>query len=423
MKNYIRLLTRLTDTPLFISQDKLSLITENVLVHLAAGTMHSTEFDNSVKLESRAAGKPSTTNSIAVVEVYDSLQAKGGGGLSGFTTYEGIRTNLQTAVDAGFTNIMLDIDSPGGEVTGLFALTSYMRNLRASGIHLTSYIDGMATSAAFAIAAATSARYITNTSFAGSIGAIMVHLETSKADATAGRTYTIFRSKSEKALGDSHTVLSEEVKNKFEVMLASMDTAFNNDIIASMPQLSLQSIIDMKGSEFIASDALRLGLVDAIVPEVDSAIKLALQNKPTASAVKLQSTQTQEVKMNEEELKIALASAQGESAKLKLDLSVLAAATVTAERERVVAIMEASKVLNIGMSTTIAHITKGYDAEASLEIQTAIAEGLGKSTQLSSANDSAALAPEDLADANKAAARVDGLRAGALASGFKLKKV
>ena len=191
MKDYLHLRSRVIGVPLFVSQTKLEIITEAVLLPIVLGTHPNTVFDTSAKVEARSGitAKSSATpgvNDLAIIDVYDSLQAKGGfGGLSGFTTYESIRSSLQAAVREGFTNILLNIDSPGGEVVGLFALTEYMRGLQSQGINLYSYVDGSATSAAFAIAAATSKRFATNTSLVGSIAAIMVHVETSKADATA----------------------------------------------------------------------------------------------------------------------------------------------------------------------------------------------------------------------------------------------
>ena len=432
MKNYIRLLTRVTDTPLFISQDKLSLISENVLCRIAAGIAPNTEWDTSQKIQARTevsqrakGANAVSANDIAIIDVYDSLAARGFVGMSGGTTYESIRAELSRAATEGYKNIMLFIDSPGGEVTGLFALTHYMRELQTQGITLTSFIDGSATSAAFAIAAATKERYITPTSLTGSIGAIMVHLETSIADAASGKTYTIFRSKPQKALGDSHTPLTEEVVNKYESLLAKMDAAFNNDVLTSMPNLTLQTLIDMQGSEFIAEEALSLGLVTAIVPSVDSAIKMALQAGSTSAGKQKNKTTLSTIPkgiiMESEELQTMLSSTQAELIKVKAELATAIPAAIQAERERVLSVLEATKVLHLSMDTAISHITKGYDAEASLEIQTAIAEGLGKSVDLQGAGNHTTIDPDIESKVNADKDKVSALRVGARAAGFKFR--
>ncbi len=433
MKNYVRLLTRLTNAPLFISESKLELISENVLLRIANGLPPNTEWDTSAKIESRAvaksvAKKSVSANDIAIIDVFDALQAKGAfGGLSGFTTYESLQGSLQSAVASGYTNILLNIDSPGGEVSGLFALTAYIRSLVAQGINITTFVDGMAASAAYAIAAASSARYVTSTSLVGSIGVIMTHMETSIADANAGKTFTILRSKSEKALGDSHTPLSADVKAKFQAILDNMDTLFNNDVTASMPQLSLQSIIDMKGSEFIASDALQLGLIDSIVSGVDSAISMALQrNTKTQASTKLQSN-SKGVKMNEDELKAQIVQLQAEVATLKLEAAGIAKVTMEAERARTLSILGATSTLGLEMSTAVKHITRGYDAEASLEMQTDLAESLGKKTAIQGQGNQTVIDPDlDAKLPGSAEASTEdkmaSLRAGAKAAGLKLIK-
>jgi ClpP class serine protease len=438
MKDYLHLRSRVIGVPLFVSQTKLEIITEAVLLPIVLGTQPNTVFDTSAKVEARSgiAAKASATpgvNDLAMIDVYDSLQAKGGfGGLSGFTTYESIRTSLQAAVREGFTNILLNIDSPGGEVVGLFALTEYIRGLQEQGINLYSYIDGSATSAAFAIAAATSKRFATNTSLLGSIAAIMVHVETSKADATAGRTYTIFRSKEQKALGDSHTELSADVKAKFQTLLDNMDTLFNNDVLASMPNLSLESIIAMKGSEFIASDALQLGLIDEIVTGVDSAIEKALQNSKQTVGAKVStktSTSPKGVKMNEDDLKTALLNAQMEIATLKAEASTLASTVQLAEQTRVLGILAACQTHRLPVDLAIKHISRGFSADSSLEVMTDIAEERAKLNAIDGATGLSAALDPDLAVKLAGKVPVEGtpeerkntLRAGAKAAGFQLK--
>lgn len=436
MKNYIRLLTRVTNTPLFISEDKLSLISEEVLVKLAAGLPLNTTWDNSAKMESRTISQGTankiSSSDIAIVNVHDSLASKGFAGLSGGTTYESIRNDIAAAVSSGYKNIMLNIDSPGGEVTGLFALTQYIRDIQAAGTYIFSYIDGQATSAAFGIAAATKVRYATSTSFAGSIAAIMVHLETSIADKTAGKTYTIFRSKEEKALGDSHTPLAPDTYAKFQSMLDNMDAAFNNDVLMSMPNLTLQNLIDMKGSEFIASEALQLGLVDSIVTGVDSAIIQAMQFKKSKPAVSAKGRpitnhlQTRKgVNMTEEELQIALQASQTEVILLKAELPNQVKTAVIAETARCLGIIQATASLKLSTETAIKHITKGYDAETSLEIQTEIAEATGAKLNVQGAGQQTTVDPDidkkidaNLPDTN---ARMNSLREGVSMAGLQLR--
>lgn len=394
MKDYIRILTRISGAPLFISESKLNVISENIIIPLVSGISPNNDYTTPVELTTvraknvSAATKSTQANdSYAVIKVFDSLVSKNGGGLSGFTSYESIRQSIELAITNGNNNILLYIDSPGGEATGLFALTDYIRTQVETGVNIIGFTDGMATSAAYAIMAATRISYATETSLLGSIAALMVHVETSKADATNGKTYTIFRSKEEKALADSHTPLTDKAKEKITTMLDSFDASFNNDVILSRPSLELANIIAMKGSEFMAGEALQLGLIDRIVTNIDIALTMGLQDKNKLNSINLASTlNSTGVHMNEiDQLKAALATAQAEKITLEAELKAAMQLAVEKERTNMLAICNAAITLNTPMSTVVAHLTKGYSSEVSLEIQTAIAETKSADTVINAA--------------------------------------
>lgn len=426
MKDYAHFLARVINTPLLVSDTKLAIVGEKVVAHLLNGTQHSVKYDMDAdsSVRRQESSKAPLPEEWAKINVYDTLQARGfGGGLSGNTTYLGLRSEIGSRIAEGYKNILLNIDSFGGEATGLFALTEYIRGQVDSGINIVSFVDGAATSAAYGIAAATKAIYATETSLLGSIGAIIMHVETSKADAEAGRTYNIFRSKPEKALGDSHTPLSAEAKQKIEERLASLDDTFNNDILKSMPNLSLQNILDMRGSEFIAPKAVTLGLANHIVSGVDSALHMATTTFITGKPVL--STNRKEATMSANEEMIAqLAAANTEVTELRVKLAstdALMQAALLQERERVAAILGASKTLKISLDTASAHIAKGYDKDSSLEIMTAIAEGQANATSLQGQPLPGTEAPPTKTDAeDSAASRMSGLRSAVTLAGHKL---
>lgn len=315
MKDYLRILMRITGTPLLISEGKLNVISENVIMPIIMGESPNKEFTLSAETISArnnnaAAGSKNilANDSYAVIKVFDSLVSKNGTGMSGFTSYESIRFAIASTVASGQNNILLYVDSPGGEATSLFSLTNYIREQVAAGVNIIGFTDGNATSAAYAILAATRQAYATETSFLASIAAIYMHVDTSKADTTAGKTYSIFRSKAEKALGDSHTPLTDKAKDKITTMLDSIDTAFNNDVLLSRPSLKLSDIVAMKGSEYLAQEALQLNLIDRIVTGIDEALIFGLQKntQPARSSAKATTNLNSGVRMDElEQLKTA----------------------------------------------------------------------------------------------------------------------
>jgi ClpP class serine protease len=322
------------------------------------------------------------------------------------TSYESIAENIDKAVSAGATDIGFYIDSPGGEVSGLFGLTSKIRSLVDSGIHTFGFTDGMATSAAYAIMAACQTCFATETAIVGSIAAIMVHMETSVADAMAGKTFTIFRSKSEKALADSHTPLDTTAIDKINTILASMDNSFNNDIALSRPNLSIQNIIDFKGSEFMAATALELGLIDKVVASLDTVLVSQFSNK-----------QSRGISMTLEEMQTKLDALQVDKVAMEAAHAVALVEAVTAERARCTAILTAGATLKVASDLAMSNIEEGFSAETSLKIMTAVASATTMQNPISGAVGFVA-APE--ANADQSSVKKDTLASSySLATGIK----
>lgn len=361
--SYVNILSRLDGAAVLLSESKLRIITEAVTIPLLLNDRDSIANVPSLIHDPGKAElsygysdsyKPSPED-IYQINVFDSLVSKNASAGSGMTSYERIASRLDGAVARGFKRILFYIDSPGGEATGLFGLTSKIRDLRAKGIETIGYADN-ATSAAYAILAATQKAYAAPTAVLGSIAAIMAHVETSKRDAAQGLTYTIFRSKEEKALADSRTPLSDTAKQKITTMLETLDIAFNNDVVMSRPNLTIKAIKEMKGSEFMAEEALKLGLIDGLAINLDAVVNSKFSHKPAG------------VKMELEELKAKLEAAEKQNASLtaqitELQLSVEKA--TTDERTRCLTILETVATLNLSADLAKSHISAGYDVNLS----------------------------------------------------------
>jgi ClpP class serine protease len=90
--------------------------------------------------------------------------------ISGATSVEILATDIQAAIDHPSTErILLDIDSPGGQATGISELAAM---IAASPKPTVAYVDGMAASAAYWIASAADQIVVSNTAMLGSIGVV-----------------------------------------------------------------------------------------------------------------------------------------------------------------------------------------------------------------------------------------------------------
>jgi signal peptide peptidase SppA len=100
---------------------------------------------------------------------------------SGATSYGQLRTDLQATLDDdGVKSIVLDIDSPGGEVTGVAELADAIFAARQQK-QVTAYVGGTGASAAYWLASAASQVVAAPTAELGSIGVVMAYLDDSKA--------------------------------------------------------------------------------------------------------------------------------------------------------------------------------------------------------------------------------------------------
>lgn len=143
-------------------------------------------------------------------------------GLLPITCYETVQQQLHEAAEAAAhqsdpRTLVLDIDSPGGEVSGLFALCEQIHALRShANLQLIAHVNESAFSAAYAIAAATGRVILGPTAGVGSIGVITAHVDQSGFDAKQGLQYTFISAGEYKNAGNPHAPLSEDARAQYQ---------------------------------------------------------------------------------------------------------------------------------------------------------------------------------------------------------------
>jgi ClpP class serine protease len=367
----------LINTPLAISQDKLEILSSEVAMKLLAGSVLANGVAQSTSKE-----VPEPANSVMTISIFDSLVAKGGAGESGMTSYEGVKKKVTQCIEAGASKIVFYIDSPGGEVAGLFGLTSFIADIpKLYGVETVAFTDGYMTSAAYAIGAACQTVYATESSNVGSIGVIMSLVDMTKADESKGISYTILRSKELKATYNPHETLSEATIAKYSEVMSELDSLFNLDISKHRPNLSLADIVGFKADSFLGSKALALGLIDGIVASIDEVTGKSNASISSGLTTTLHSIKGENM-ITLEEAKAKLAAAEAEVATLRTAASVAANEAVKAERTRCLDILAAGTTLKIGAEQVTKRITAGTSKDDSLDVFTAIAEALGTASSI-----------------------------------------
>jgi len=153
-----------------------------------------------------------TDSGIAIVPVLGPLVARGDWLtlLLGASEYGTVADAVRAAADnPAVRGILLEVDSPGGEVGGLFDLVEEVASIRARcGKPLWAVASECALSAAYAIASAAGRLYVTRTGEVGSVGVVAAHLDESGADAMVGLTWTLIHAGARKTDGNPHEPLS-----------------------------------------------------------------------------------------------------------------------------------------------------------------------------------------------------------------------
>jgi len=182
----------------------------------------------------------------------------------GATSYESISDTLDDlAENPGIKGIVLNIDSPGGVVSGIDSVVDSIK--RAAKVKpVVAFSDGMMCSAAYWIGSAASYIVASKNADIGSIGVVSVHQEFSKMNESEGITTTVFKAGEFKAGGNPYEPLTDKVKAEIQQRL---DFTYNNfkKSIAKNRKTTIDKVNDMaEGRVFIGKQAKDIGLIDEI---------------------------------------------------------------------------------------------------------------------------------------------------------------
>lgn len=222
---------------------------------------------------------------VAHVQIRGELIAENDGSVgpsSGFTGYDGIRAQVLAADrDPEVRGILLDIDSPGGEVAGLNELTSVLMARRGAK-PMRAVIRGIGASAAYAIACCADDVTVQPLSFCGSIGVIAMHADFSGMLEQDGVKVTLIVSGAHKADGNPFEPLPPDVRERMEgrVMRAA-DSFFAH--VSTARGLSEADVRGQEAQIFHGEEAVAAGLADKVMSWVDAIDEFVAQvNDPGA---------------------------------------------------------------------------------------------------------------------------------------------
>lgn len=228
-------------------------------------------FGDDEEMGPRPARSYQVTNGIAVLPVSGTLVSKTRSlqPYSGMTGYNGVIARLQQAIsDPGVDGILLDMDTPGGMVSGAFDcadIIARMRDIKP----VWALANDMNCSAGQLIASSASRRLVTQTARTGSIGVMMAHSNYGAALKTNGVEVTLIYSGDRKVDGNPYEKLPKDVRADFQTRIDATRQMFAEKVSA-YTGMSVQAVLDTEAAVFSGQESVDNGLADELVNNTDA---------------------------------------------------------------------------------------------------------------------------------------------------------
>ena len=208
-----------------------------------------------------------TGNKVAVIPIHGTIAHRMNimNSVSGGISTEALGKQFETfSDDPNISTIILDIDSPGGAVSGVEELGNQIFAARDK-VHIVASANSLAASAAYWLGSQAHEFVVTPSGEVGSIGVIAVHESVFRAKETQGRDITVIKAGKFKAdtspleplSEEAHAFIQERVDERYDTFVST---------VAKGRNVSTDTVINKFGEGRIvgAKSALSKGMVDGI---------------------------------------------------------------------------------------------------------------------------------------------------------------
>ncbi|MCI5078723.1 S49 family peptidase [Oricola sp.] len=261
---------RVLNRPLLLHPDKADLI-----LHVLQGrigiepheaiTPETNRFVGSYRRDNGSVGSMRVEHGVAILPIVGSLVNRGAwiGASSGLVSYEGIAAQLREAAsDPEVRAILLDIDSPGGEATGMFATCNLVRAVNEVKT-VVAFVNDVAASAAYGIACAATDIVVSPTSMVGSIGVVLTHFDRSGELEDRGVKPTLIHAGAHKVDAHPFGPLSDAVRADLQAEVMKIYDQFVGLVAEGRAgRISAESIRATEARTYLGADAIAQGLAD-----------------------------------------------------------------------------------------------------------------------------------------------------------------
>ncbi|MEW0787075.1 S49 family peptidase [Escherichia coli] len=339
-------------------------------------------FGDDDDMEPRPSRSYQVANGIAVLPVSGTLVSKTRAlqPYSGMTGYNGIIARLQQAIsDPGVDGILLDMDTPGGMVSGAFDcadIIARMRDIKP----IWALANDMNCSAGQLIASSASRRLVTQTARTGSIGVMMAHSNYGAALKTNGVEVTLIYSGDHKVDGNPYEKLPEDVRADFQTRIDATRQMFAEKVSA-YTGMSVQDVLNTEAAVFSGQESVDNGLADELVNNTDAlgVMREALDRRkkttiggtmpsPSASAATNNPADQSATQTTAPAEQVTTVDATTTAAMSPVDVSAQVSAAVAAENGRIMGILNCEEAKGRESQARVLAETPGMTVESAQRI-------------------------------------------------------
>nr|CRH06141.1 Phage related peptidase [Candidatus Magnetococcus massalia] len=256
-----QLAARILGTPLMVDRARLETILSVIGPRVG---LEPTAMPSGFEPKDHSSDLMVTPNGVAIVPIHGTLVKRAGAieAASGLTSYASIEEKiLDAATDPAVKAILMDIDSPGGEVGGVFDLAAMIQEVGQEKPVWALADDAF--SAAFLIAAQAHRIIVPQTAGVGSIGVIAAHVDESEKDAQEGRSYTTVFAGARKNDFSSHAPLSDSARSNLQQEVDRLYGMFTG-MVASGRDIPESAVRATEAGLYFGDNAVSAGLADQV---------------------------------------------------------------------------------------------------------------------------------------------------------------
>ncbi len=201
----------------------------------------------------------------SVIPITGTLVHKVGGirAASGLMSYDSIISRFRTALEDADTDVVvLDVHSPGGEVSGAFDAADYIYNSRGTKPIL-AFANDLCCSAAYCLASSADTVYATRTALIGSIGVRMLLTDRSEANTKSGIKYIEISAGKHKVDGSPNAPISEDAIKRAQSRVNQIYDVFTSTVSRNL-DINEKSVRDTEALIYMGQEAVNIGLAHEI---------------------------------------------------------------------------------------------------------------------------------------------------------------